>query len=422
MIPLRRSVALLAATFVLLSACSSGSNREVARVGDTVITEGDIGALYEEDTLPVDDELRSTIFALIAKQVLIDGLQADFGITLDDTKVQSVYDAIISQMEGNNLTPADFLGFPGAGLGMVRFNAEISVLRLTAITGLVAEPGYLDTLFATPAAITTVCAKHILVATEEEAQTVRARLEAGEDFATVATEVSIDTSSTGGDLGCTTREHVRRALCRRRARRSAQRGHRPGGERVRLACDHRLRAHRSDARRGHRRPRRLDTYHRAGRAVAGMVQREAAGGHRRAQAGLRHVVGGGDRPTRVVSIGPVRVVGLGPAGLDRVTAAALVLLMDQSAPVVVRTLRHPAAAELAARRRVVACDDLYEQANDFASVYEGIVDRVLAMAAGGPVTYAVPGSPLVGERAVAMLVATGSARWTLSAASRSSTW
>jgi len=99
----------------------------------------------------------------------------------------------------------------------------------------------------------------------------------------------------------------------------------------------------------------------------------------------------------------VRVVGLGPAGLDRVTAAALVLLMDQSAPVVVRTVRHPAAAELAARRRVVACDDLYEQANDFAAVYEGIVDRVLALAAEGPVTYAVPGSPLVGERAVAML-------------------
>ena len=204
MIPLRRSVALLAATFVLLSACSSGSNREVARVGDTVITEGDIGGLYAEDTLPVDEELRSTIFALIAKQALIDGMQVDFSATLDDTKVQSVYDALVSQMEANNLTPADFLGFPGAGLGMVRFNAEISVLRITAINGLVAQPGYLDTLFATPAAITTVCAKHILVATEEEAQTVRARLEAGEDFATVATEVSTDTSSIGGDLGCAT--------------------------------------------------------------------------------------------------------------------------------------------------------------------------------------------------------------------------
>ncbi|EPX84121.1 Parvulin-like peptidyl-prolyl isomerase [Rubellimicrobium thermophilum DSM 16684] len=46
-------------------------------------------------------------------------------------------------------------------------------------------------------------ARHILVATEEEAQAVLDRLEAGEDFAAVAQEVSTDTGSgaQGGDLG-----------------------------------------------------------------------------------------------------------------------------------------------------------------------------------------------------------------------------
>jgi hypothetical protein len=48
-----------------------------------------------------------------------------------------------------------------------------------------------------------VHARHILVATEEEAKQVLARLAAGEDFAAVAAEVSLDKASgqNGGDLG-----------------------------------------------------------------------------------------------------------------------------------------------------------------------------------------------------------------------------
>jgi tetrapyrrole methylase family protein/MazG family protein len=104
-----------------------------------------------------------------------------------------------------------------------------------------------------------------------------------------------------------------------------------------------------------------------------------------------------------VTRGPVRVVGLGPAGLDRLAPPALDALSAPSARVVVRTLQHPAAAELARRREVTSCDDIYEAAADFDQVYGGIVDRVVALADDGPVIYAVPGSPLVGERTVAML-------------------
>jgi tetrapyrrole methylase family protein/MazG family protein len=99
----------------------------------------------------------------------------------------------------------------------------------------------------------------------------------------------------------------------------------------------------------------------------------------------------------------ILLVGLGPAGLDRVDAETRRRLLDPELAVVVRTLEHPAAAELAARRRVESCDDLYGAAADFDEVYRAIADRVLARAAAGPVAYAVPGSPLVGERSVALI-------------------
>jgi peptidyl-prolyl cis-trans isomerase C len=46
-----------------------------------------------------------------------------------------------------------------------------------------------------------VHARHILVATEDEAKEVAERLKKGEDFATIAKEKSKDTSAEGGDLG-----------------------------------------------------------------------------------------------------------------------------------------------------------------------------------------------------------------------------
>lgn len=71
---------------------------------------------------------------------------------------------------------------------------------------------------------------------------------------------------------------------------------------------------------------------------------------------------------------------------------------------VVRTLRHPAAEDLAQLRPVVSCDDLYSAESAFPAVYAAIVDRVLSYAASGPTVYGVPGSALVGEFAVRRLL------------------
>jgi tetrapyrrole methylase family protein/MazG family protein len=102
-----------------------------------------------------------------------------------------------------------------------------------------------------------------------------------------------------------------------------------------------------------------------------------------------------------VSDAQLAIIGLGPAGLDRLSPRALSLLEDPAKTVIVRTSDHPACAELASRRGLVSCDDLYDMAESFDVVYRSIADRVMAAAAAGPVVFAVPGSAVVGERAAA---------------------
>jgi len=99
----------------------------------------------------------------------------------------------------------------------------------------------------------------------------------------------------------------------------------------------------------------------------------------------------------------LEVVGLGPAGLDRLPRSTFDLLLDVPS-LIVRTLQHPAAAELADRRAVIACDDLYDGAADFDAVYGAMVERVIAAAQTQRVAFAVPGSAVVGERAASDVV------------------
>lgn len=100
----------------------------------------------------------------------------------------------------------------------------------------------------------------------------------------------------------------------------------------------------------------------------------------------------------------ITVIGLGPGELDRVPTPVRSFLEDPATKVIARTVHHPAATELAEQRPVVFCDDLYQSADVFDDVYEAITARIVSAAADGPVIYAVPGSPMVGEFVVRRLL------------------
>ncbi|HEY5263283.1 MAG TPA: MazG family protein [Acidimicrobiales bacterium] len=100
----------------------------------------------------------------------------------------------------------------------------------------------------------------------------------------------------------------------------------------------------------------------------------------------------------------VRVVGLGPGDADQITRRSFDLLRDASV-LRLRTRVHPAAAAFV---DAASYDELYERAESFEELYAAIVADLIELARSVPgreVLYAVPGSPVVAERTVELLVA-----------------
>jgi tetrapyrrole methylase family protein/MazG family protein len=111
-------------------------------------------------------------------------------------------------------------------------------------------------------------------------------------------------------------------------------------------------------------------------------------------------------PRRAEPVRPtLTIVGLGPAGPELVTAATTTAIAAVAPERRwLRTTRHPAAVVAGTDR---SFDDVYEAEATFEAVYRRMASVLLeaALDGGGPVLYAVPGSPRVLERTVDLLAA-----------------
>jgi tetrapyrrole methylase family protein / MazG family protein len=97
------------------------------------------------------------------------------------------------------------------------------------------------------------------------------------------------------------------------------------------------------------------------------------------------------------------IVGLGPGNPDLRTLGTQRVL-ETADRIVLRTRIHPGLDDFASDPRVIDCDDLYDCADGFDSLYQTIARRVLdAARSGGTVVFAVPGHPRFGERSVPLI-------------------
>src|SRR5207248_5181848 len=103
----------------------------------------------------------------------------------------------------------------------------------------------------------------------------------------------------------------------------------------------------------------------------------------------------------------ITVVGLGPGRRGLLTIDALEALRAATR-LYLRTARHPAVAEIRGDLRsdvqIHTFDGLCETAPSPDAACLRIAETLLAAAAEGPLVYAVPGHPLMGEHSVGLLL------------------
>jgi foldase protein PrsA len=198
---------------VVLAACGGGSSTVAATVDGTDVTVGDIEELIDSggSTVAVEQFAQYLAFA-IQWNIMFAAAEADYGVNVSDEDVAAEADRLFDQLAPEGESREEFLSSRGVTEEFLANIAQQSLIDERIREMLVDEapvPTEEEIDQARTDAATTLteaCVSHILVETEDEATSAMSRLEDGEEFADLATELSTDSVSAanGGDLGCTT--------------------------------------------------------------------------------------------------------------------------------------------------------------------------------------------------------------------------
>lgn len=207
---MKRLVLVVGAFAVVLAACA-GSSSVAATVGGTDITRADVEGLVRDTGEEITETDFLTFLSVAIQWEAVEQYAAsEFGLEPGEEDVQTRIDALVAAFSPT-ATLEEYLEQVNASVfGIEKYARQLIIQEsiTTEIGDDYAVPTDEDVateIAAFPMDWTEVCSSHILVDTEEEADAVYDRLQDGEDFATVAEEISTDVGSgaNGGSLGCT---------------------------------------------------------------------------------------------------------------------------------------------------------------------------------------------------------------------------
>lgn len=203
---MKRLIPIIAALALVLAACSSSEDTAATVNGEEISA-----SLVEEfaggpdaDATAVSQALATLIQWSITEQAAAE----EFSYAPTDEEIQDQVDEIVAQAGAASLEEL------AAGEGIPEEVLRLYILQLMVQDAVAAEfenslpqpddDAVSAELTDNEADWTYVCTTHLLVETEDEALAALERIDNGESFADVATEVSTDTASAvqGGDLGC----------------------------------------------------------------------------------------------------------------------------------------------------------------------------------------------------------------------------
>jgi parvulin-like peptidyl-prolyl isomerase len=192
----RRFFAILAAALLVTSCASSNT---LVTVNGTAITKDDVIALEPTYADPLGnftgDDLRQNVANLIALKVALQSAETQYGAALDDA-------AVNERIANPPDRYASLLLPTGLSTAAMRQRAQATLVIDAVSPQLVSAVygGWAGVLASRPDLVSLECIRHINVATEDEANDVLARLHNGEDFISLAGELSLDTTSQDGLL------------------------------------------------------------------------------------------------------------------------------------------------------------------------------------------------------------------------------
>lgn len=206
---MKRLITIVLALAFVLAACG-GSGETAATVNGSEISSADIEAMLGEALDPTPDNEAQALTTLIQWEATEQAAAEQFDFRPTDDEIDAQVVQVVAQAGADSLEQIAETQRISVDL-LRRYIVQLMTRDAIAAeleAGLEAptDDAIAAELANNPADWTSVCMAHILVATEDEAMAAIERITAGEDFATVATEVSTDTASaiSGGDLGCTT--------------------------------------------------------------------------------------------------------------------------------------------------------------------------------------------------------------------------
>lgn len=224
----RTALALLFAPLLLLAACSdsAGGGGAAATVNERDISDDDFRellgmladnpefaqgltgvAVHADGSTPEGRVDAAFAAAVLEFEILLDIVDAEFtdrGLEVTEEAREAARTQFSPELTAYlEALPEDYVE------SFETWNAQVQLLQADMASEIEVEEvtdedvqAYYDENLATYE--NQVCASHVLVETEEEAQAVLDELNGGGDLATIAAEQSIDTGSgaNGGDLGC----------------------------------------------------------------------------------------------------------------------------------------------------------------------------------------------------------------------------